>query len=290
MATPSGITKTASGEIIPKLEMENFEAAILKLESIEELLAAVDRSARALAVQDQTTFTDGGVLVAQVKNAEKDAEDELAPFKKIIKRAQDFVRQREQRVTNKAKLIRDELNRKMGDYTRAEEEGREAERRREQAKKDAETKRLSEVKRQQDKEAAAEAKEKRVKQIRQDYKDGKIGKRESAKLLKEAGATEEAAKAQAAADAEEAAKQALTVKVEANIPSVSGVVKRKNFKGKVVNIGKLHVKYLKADEVKIGIDVRGAVGDGPENELEAQTIKRIEALIPGIEVTCERTF
>lgn len=290
MATQSGITKTASGDIIPKLEMENFEAAILKLESIEVSLAAVDQAARSLEVKDQSTFTEGGILVAQVKNAEKDAEDELAPFKKIIKRAQDFVRQREQRVTNKAKLIRDDLNAKMGTYARLEEQATADDRKREQDKADAEKKRQAEVKRLDDLKAAEEAKRVRVRQITRDRNDGKIGKREYARLLKEAGALEEAQKADADASAEEAASRpAPTVKVATNIPTVSGVVKRRNFKATVRDIRKLETKYLKADEVSIGIDVRkaaSACGEAPE----AEVIRKVEALIPGIEVTCDRTF
>ena len=69
---------------------------------------------------------------------------------------------------------------------------------------------------------AAEAKDRRIKEIRQMLKDKEITKREAEKLLRQAGATEEAALAKAAADAEEVRANPVKETVLPNKTTVAG--------------------------------------------------------------------
>ena len=90
--------------------------------------------------------------------------------------------------------------------------------------KAAEQRRIADEELRQRTEAAAEAKKQRVDEIRELLRTKQIGKRESARLLKEAGADEEAAKATAAADAEDLKSQPVApVQAKMERPTVAGV-------------------------------------------------------------------
>ena len=131
---------------------------------------------------------------------------------------------------------------------------------------------------------AKENREKRVIEIRRMFKRGEIGKREAERLLKAAGADEEAAKAGAAAQAEETAATAPVVQVKPNIPTVAGTVSRQNWKWRfrpngeqhvvqAVIAGKTDAKYAMPNHVEIGRFVR-----------DAKDKATVEAAIPGIAV------
>ena len=123
---------------------------------------------------------------------------------------------------------------------------------------------------------AVETRKKRVAEINQHLAIGKIGKREAARLLKLAGADEEAAKQNAAAQAEETAKAAPVVQVKPNIPTVAGTVSRQNWKFRIVDANKIPHLFLMPDEVRIGRMVRD-IKDKQKAEVEC----------PGIEVFVE---
>jgi hypothetical protein len=119
---------------------------------------------------------------------------------------------------------------------------------------------------------AAETKKTRVAEIRAQLKFGTISKRTAERLLREAGATEEAALAAASAAADEAkAAPPPAVKVEPAVPKVAGIKGRVNYKFEVVNGSLLPREYLQPDLVKIGELVR-----------RTKNSKRAMALIPGI--------
>jgi hypothetical protein len=137
-------------------------------------------------------------------------------------------------------------------------------------------------------ERAIKVREDRVEEIRGMLRRGEIGKRESARLLKLAGANEEAAKADAAAAAEEL-KNAPPPKIEvkANIPTVAGTKSQVNWKWKFKPDGEFQLLeafrkdetrrlYIQANQKAIGETVR-AVKDKA----------KAEALIPGVEVRSE---
>jgi Fe-S cluster assembly scaffold protein SufB len=240
--------------------LPRFTEALAKLEAIHGELATIEREAREIKVQDAASFKRAGELTARQKQLLKDAEDLVNPYKSPLRKWLDFVQQHFNTVKNRIEAIRGPLDAKMGDYTRKEREAADEETRRAQQAKREQLEREAQEKRERDEEAAKEAKKRRVDQIRQDLKKKKITLRESKKLLSEAGALEEAALAQAAIDEEDrkaaAVSEAAAVKVEANIPSVTGVVKRMKRSFRVLNPQKVNVRYLMPDESAIGKVVR----------------------------------
>lgn len=127
--------------------------------------------------------------------------------------------------------------------------------------------------------AAAERKRATIAEVNQLLKDGKIGKREAAKRLKEAGAEEEAAVQAAAATAEEAKKAPPpAVKVEPAIPKVAGIKGRTNWRFQIVDASQIPRNYMKPDEVLIDDTVR-----------RVKDKAKAESIIPGIEVWSEES-
>jgi hypothetical protein len=123
---------------------------------------------------------------------------------------------------------------------------------------------------------ATENRKSRVNEIRGQLKRGEIGKREAERLLKAAGADEEAAKAGAAAQAEETAAAAPVVQVKPNIPAVQGTVSRQNWKFRITNAQLIPLAFRMPDEVAIGRMVR-----------DTKDKKKAEAQCAGIEVWVE---
>jgi hypothetical protein len=166
----------------------------------------------------------------------------------------------------------------------------EAYRAEEKRQRDAEQKRLNDeaaraaqVKAEQDKreaeKAAAEKKRTTIAEVNQLLAAGRIGKREAAKRLKEAGAEEEAAIQSAAAVAEEQkAAPPPQIKVAPSIPKVAGIKGRTNWKFKITDETKIPRLYCTPDEVAIGNMVRATKDKA-----------KAEALIPGIEVWSEES-
>ena len=158
----------------------------------------------------------------------------------------------------------------------------------EQDRINAENARLAKIKAEADAAAAKKiAEENRritVAQVRAALKAGEIGKREAARRLRAAGAEEEAAKTEAAIAAEEAkAAPPPKVQVKADVPVVSGLARRTNWKFRLENPkvffaavladpGRF-LEYIQANEVAMGDFVR-----------RTKDKAKAEAAIPGIVV------
>jgi dTMP kinase len=116
------------------------------------------------------------------------------------------------------------LVQRQRDWMAEEKRRADAEARRKQEEIDRENQRKIDEDRRRATEEAARKKADAVAKIEEDFKAGMYGKREYARLLRAAGAEEEAAKATAAAVAEEeAAKSAPTVRVAPSIPKTPGI-------------------------------------------------------------------
>jgi hypothetical protein len=132
----------------------------------------------------------------------------------------------------------DTLATKVKEYEREERHKAEAEQERINAERRAEAEKKAAEERKERERLAKEEKDKKIKEIRVALKRGDIGQREAAKMLQQAGAWAEAQAEQAAADAEakvQAVKDA-PVTVKPNIPSVSGVPSRVNYKVEVRDV------------------------------------------------------
>jgi len=289
VASKSGITPQGATEIIPSTEMPQFNEALAKMDGLELELEPLSKEARELKITDKPSRERAGVLNAQFKDIQKTGDATLATYDAIVKRVKDFIQTRKLRVKNRAEEARGILMGKMGDWDRAEEAAARAEEERKKRELQATLDRQAEEKRQADEQAARELRVSRVAEIRADLKAGKITKRQAEKLLREAGAMEEALKAKAAADQEEAktqsAKVVETVKVETNVPIVPGNVRRKNWRFRVVNAQQVKVRYLCPDEVKIGAEVRKLTKDSTDTDKAA-----IEMEVGGIEIYEDRSY
>lgn len=283
MASKSGIQPYSNQEIIPSSELPKFTEALATMDSLERTLEPIAREARELKIVDKATRERAGILIAQIKEADGSGEDTMSPYKKILKKCQDYIQTRYKRVGNRVEEIKGTLTPKMAEWDRAEERAAQAERDRIAQEKQAALDREAEEKRREDEKLAVELRKARVAEIRADLKAGKITLAQSKKLLEQAGAKEEAAKAQAVLD-EESAKQnavkvAESVEVKPNVPTVAGNIRRVNWKFRIKNPQHVKVQYLCPDEVKIGARVR-----------ELKDPKRAEEEIGGIEVYEDRSY
>jgi hypothetical protein len=289
VGTKSGITPQGATEIIPSTELPQFNEALAKMDNLELELEPLSKEARELKITDKPSRERAGIINAQFKAMDKTTEATMGRYDLIVDRVRDFIKTRKLRIKNRTQEGKEILRVKMGDWDRAEETAARAEEDRKKRELQANLDRQAEEKRQADEQAARELRVRRVAEIRADLKAGKITKRQAEKLLREAGAIEEALKAQAAADQEEAkvqsAKVVETVKVETNVPIVAGNVRRKNWKFRVIYPQQVKMRYLCPDEVKIGAEVRKLTKDSTDQDKAA-----IEMEVGGIEIYEDRTY
>ena len=223
----------------------------------ESKQAELSRLAASIVVKDASTCLEAKTAQRQIRDELKLRHAVLDPFVSNAKSAWDQAKDERSKWIDPLDKLDDLLAQKVKGYEREEREAAT----REQDRINKENARIAQEKADQerrDREAAAtHQREARVKEIKALLKAGEIGKREAAKLLKEAGAFEEAAKAAAAADAE-AAKSAPppAVTVKPNIPTVAGVPSRVNWRYRIINENLVPDEYWMLNEQKIGADVR----------------------------------
>lgn len=274
------IIKVKDGSTIEIIQPKPFNMALAKLEDQEDRLATLKVEVMTIKVTDRASFDKADELLKKLKDESASAEDTMDPFRKMLNKSKDFVLVRQRRVTNAAKELRGALNGKMVEYSQRVERERVAEEQRQQKLKQAQLEREAEAKRLADEALAKELKTRRIAEIRENYRNGKITKAQSAKLLREAGAMEEAAIEQAAADADElkhaAPMEAKKTTVESEVPRGG----RTNRTFVVVNAKEVKPKYLIPDLVAIGEVVRN----------RKMTIEEVIAEIGGIEVSEDKKF
>ena len=254
--------------------------------NIEMALTGLRERANAIVVHDQESY----ILACQIA---LDARSYMKDVKSKLGRGIESAKTHMQKLQNdmKAYLAPAEA---IDQAASQKAEGWKAEERRkaqvEQDRINREAQRVAAAKAEEDRiEAERIAKEQRqekVAEIRADLKAGLIKKREAERLLKLAGAHEEAALAAASAAADEAkAAPAPQVTVQPNVPKVSGIKGRVNYKAGVVNADALIRafvagnaeqrgflrQFITVDEMAIGRYAR-----------EQKNSKAVEAAIPGI--------
>jgi hypothetical protein len=215
-------------------------------------------NAEALAAAVTDIVVKDGAKCLEAKRVKKTIADELKqrhfvldPFVVQAKANYDEAKDQRAKWITPLETLEEKIEQKIKTYEREERERTQ----REQDAINAENARLkreADEQERKDKEAAAKIeREAKVKEIRALLKAGKIGKRESARLLKEAGAHEEAALAQAAADAETAkATPPPPVTLKPDIPAVAGVPSRVNYKAEVLRPELLINAYVDAVHLK----------------------------------------
>jgi hypothetical protein len=249
-------------------------STVVDLVPITQTTSLYKARAEAIQVTDQESYITAGSLVVELRTYVKDVKAKLGPGIDSAKKHLDFLRNQQLQYTAPIETIISIAERKAEAWIAEDRRIRAAEEQEEQQKLLDAQKAKAEADRLQAEAEAAEKKAARVEEIRAMLRRKSITKREAERLLKLAGANEEAALAAAAAAAEEAANAPPpTVRVASAVPTVSGIKKRVNWKFEVVDASKLPRQFLMPDLVAIGTEVR-----------KIKHIKRAEALIPGIKV------
>lgn len=301
-------------EVIPAGEIARFREDLATMEKFYQDLEPIYTEAkklRDLPMWDKNQRIRAGELVTEYKRIAKDSEDTIERYKKAVNRfKEEYISKPEKRVANRAEEIKAILTPKMGEWDRAELEAKQAEERREKQRIRAELDRQAELKRQADDAAAKELREKKVAEIRADLKAKRITKREAEKRLRAAGAMEEALKAQAAADEEDAkalAKQtASTVKVESQVPSVHGNVKRVNYSAECTDKTMFLKNFAQAapgsetwirliamievSDQKLSAEAKEKIKTSPEDRNHELTVDDFEKLYPWVKVKENRSY
>jgi hypothetical protein len=301
-------------EIIPAGRMPQFREDLATMNKFYgDLQPIFDEASKlqAMPVWSKANRTRAGELVTEYKRICKDAEATIDRYKDIVNRfKEEYILGPERRVADRATEIKNILTPKMGEWDRREAEEAAAERKRIADAKQAELNRQAELKRQADEEEAKKLRQERVAQIRADLKAKKITKRQAEKLLREAGALEEAAKAKAAADQEDALAQAKTVadsvKVESQVPNVKGNVKRVNYSAECTNrVGFIEafaktkpnseawtrlLAMVEVSDQLLSGEARARIKTSPEDTKHDLTIAEFEKLYPFVKVKENRSY
>ena len=299
---------TQKQEIIPSLDMPGFGTALVTGDQIEQRIIGLAKLADSLEIVGEPSRTQAGQLTKQLKDEAKQAEATLSPYLIIVDRVRNFIRDRKTRAVNIATNARESLADKMAAYDRAEEQRAAAEAQRKQKEVDEQNRRLAEEKRKADAAAAEAMRKDAIADAKADFASGRIGKREYAKRLKEAGAAAEAAKAQAEAEAEDAAKNPPKVTVAANIPKVAGNVRRVNYSAECADtdafIGHLCRAYQKDKELflrlramlvvsntALSAEARRVLKTHPQDDKHELTVEAFEARYLGtVKVKEDRSY
>lgn len=213
--------------------MSSTEIAVSKSQALADLndkLGALEKQAHSLAVKDQSSYIIGAGLLTSLKAVVQAVEFQTGPRLAAAKEEFERAKQEQAAFLNPAKKILETIKEKMNVFR--EEEKRQA--KIEEDRKNAELRRQAQEKAETDRKEseriAAENRKRLVQEIMRDLDAGKIGKREASRLMKLAGANEEAAKQEAAAREEEAKNAPPPqIEVKPSIPKVAGAPRNQTF-------------------------------------------------------------
>ena len=296
------IIRTKSGAIIPAIKPDAFGLAVAEMEKLDEQMEALEVRAKALPklFESKADYDRSAEIVAERKSLVKIAEATMAPFVEQIKAVDTFVKQQKNVVKNRAEAMRFYTDGPMGEWDDREKRAAAAEEKRKQDEKEAQLKRDNEIKAKADAEAAAALKEERISQIREDLRKKKITKAEAAKLLKAAGANEEAEKARIAAEKDEADEkakdEAAKLKVKPNTGAAAGVTRRTNYyaecKDENLLMHRIVGEYI-SNGGKFGPLVEFAMPNNQKIGAKAREIEddqKMEELYPFVRAWHQKTF
>jgi DNA repair exonuclease SbcCD ATPase subunit len=251
-------------EIIPRPNLLGVEVAIGKLAIETEKLEPLKRKADSLLKTPAISATpeqcaQAKALQLEVRTVGKAAALNLDPYWQVVKAAQDALSQIYTVHEEKAKEIDAELKAWVKDFETEEKRKAKIEEDRKEAERIAAAEQKAKEEREERERAAKEERQAKVKEINAALKAGDIGKRQAAKMLKEAGAEEEARLQQAEAEAEEsvkAAKEAPRAVVKPNIPTQAGVPSRTNYKAELLNPDAIVEAYIRTFTKPIDLERR----------------------------------
>jgi hypothetical protein len=276
MASKTEIVKPEVVPELPVLPQKEVGDAIIELHRETEKFAPLLKQAEAMQVTNKTEYVAAGQLRAEIRALAKTGQFKLGQYLEVAKKVVNFLKIEISTHESAADQIDIVLTRKINDELTREKAAAAAEEKRVNEERRIANEKKAEEERIERERIAKETRDKRVAEIRAMQKRGEIGKREAAKLLKDAGAAEEAAKEQADADAEAARRNFQPVKVEPNVPTILGSRKTRVWKVEIVNEMALDRKWLMPDLTKINQEVR-----------DIADAEKAEKAIHGIRVTFE---
>lgn len=332
MDTPE-IIKPTELEIIPATQLPTLREDLASMRKFSSDLDPVLEEARKLCLLpswDKTIRIRAGELTKQYKDILKTAEDTIEPHKRVVNDfKKEYITGPENAVSDKVDELKKILSPRMGEFDRAEQKAAEEEKQRVARELRQKEEREAELKRQADEEQAKHLRQKRVSEIRADLKAGKFGnpktvkaKREAEKLLREAGAVEEAALTKAASDEQEAKERAAQAPARVRVApvetKVAGNVRRINYSAECTDVlaflraylsltkDEVRRRYLEdvllralkwtADKDNIAINkalseaARDTIKTGPDDKKHELTPEQFEKRYPFVQVKEERSF
>ena len=227
-------------------------------QQFETSLALFKKQAQAIEVTDKESCLVAKTMQRDVRDYMKDIHAKLDPFVNSAKRNLQVARDELSKWIDPAEAVDSTLGTKVKTYEQNErlaaqrEQDRINEENRRKAKEEADAK-AKKAKEDADFDRAV-----KVAEIKKKLKNKEIGKREAAKLLREAGDYAEAMKEEAEARAEEEKnKPVAEVQVKPNIPTVSGVpTSRRPWRWAATDLRKIPDDFWILDDLKINAIVR----------------------------------
>jgi hypothetical protein len=286
----------ATVEIVPRPNLEGVETAITKLSVETEKLPVLKEKADALIAKGPLNWTADDCQAAKlleldVRTVKKQAGLLLDPYWEVVKTASNKLSDYYKGHEDPADAIDKQLQANVKIFEAEEKMRAQRETDRQNRERLAAAEKKAKEEREDRERKAKEEKDKKIKEINAGLKRGDIGKREAAKMLREAGAYAEAAIEQAAADTE-ASVQAVKdnpVTVKADVRPVAGVPSRTNYKAELKDFDQLLYAYvatfakpinmerrlylrrfIMANEQKVGEEAR-----------DTKDSKKMSAAIPG---------
>lgn len=237
---------TETTAIAPSADLKGLEQSLSDLVAARAKLPELETRIRSMPVNypNSEQYAAMGQEVQAARAILKRGEEVLRPYLNKVKLVADFLRTELNSHEAAAKLVADIGANKQAEYNRQERLATQREQeerdRKNREKAEAEAKRIRELCEQR----AAMERDQKVRDIREALKKGNITKREAAKMLLAAGATEEAAKAKAAADADEVKNNPVQQTVLPNRTTVAGQRARAPLVYTIVDIHKIPRELL----------------------------------------------
>jgi hypothetical protein len=200
-----------------------MSTAIVDLKPLDSRLAEFSSYVTAIEVKTKEQYAEVSVRVKEAKNEIRKIGFVLDPGIASAKEHLDFLKNQKQGFVSKWEAQIQIGDGKAKKWLEDDERQRRQEQERVQKQLADQQKQKADEERRANEKLAAENRKKRVDEINGLLASKQIGKREAARLLKEAGANEEAEKELIAAQAEETANNVPEVRVETSRPKIAGV-------------------------------------------------------------------
>lgn len=169
-------------------KLAKFVQAMGQLKMLKSDLDRLDQEARTIKLTNRAEFDRASVINQERREAVKQAEGIVKPFKEPLRKWIDFIQQNYNEVKNEAEVIGNVIEPKMTLWTQEDDRQRKAEEDRINKELRERNARDAEAQRQADIKAAAEDKKKLVVDIKRLYRTGEITKSEYVTKMRAADA------------------------------------------------------------------------------------------------------